>query len=242
MDVQERNRPHNRPPWLVKTGTLWSLQVHCAQWRAFTNVPYSHKRESSVCSAWKSESHNGSAPDWWTALGFCVWMLVNFSTHVRTALLVSQVSFVFDSTASEFMLPLSKSGCTLMSWPGIKFESGLESDVNGAWSSTSEGSGLFSGETTDSDGGRRGWDPGRGPGLGLLLRVRLRFWSKPKRLSLGEEPVRLFRESTTWEVTWPTFWLKFLSKKWFVISGRTAKKTERYGFIKKAGHHKVLHN
>lgn len=171
---------------------------------------------------------------------FCVWMLVNFSTHVRIVLLVSQVSFVFDSTPSEFMLPLSKSGCTPMSWPGIKFESGLESEVNGAWSSTSEGSGLFSGETTDSDGGRRGWDSGRGPGLGLLLRVRLRFWSKPKRLSLGEEPVRLFRESTSWEVTWPTFWFKFLSKKWFVISGRTVKMTERYGFIK-SRNHKALH-
>lgn len=148
-------------------------------------------------------------------------------------LLVSQVSFVFDGTVSEFMLPLSKSGSTQMSWQRIKFESGLESDVAGASSSTSEGSGLFSGERTDREGGRSAWGWGRVldgerpcPGLGLLLKVRLRFWSKPKLLSLGEEPVRLFCELTSWGETGPTFWLEFLSRNWFVTSGRPVKREE----------------
>lgn len=66
------------------------------------------------------------------------------------------------------------------------------------------------------------------PGLGLLLRVRLRFWSKPKLLSLGEAPVRLFRESGSWVKTGPTSWLKFLSKKWFVTSERTVKREKEY--------------
>lgn len=127
--------------------------------------------------------------------------------------LVSQVSFVF--CALEHMLPLSKSDSTQMSCLEIESESGLESDVTGAWSSTSEGSGLFSGERTDSDGGRRAGGWGRkqdgerpSPGLGLLLSVRLRFWSKPKLRSLGEELVRLFRESTSWDETGPTSWLE----------------------------------
>lgn len=155
-------------------------------------------------------------------------------THVIIVLLVSQVSFVFDSTVSEFTLPLSKSGSMQMSWLGIKFESGLESDVTGASSSTSEGSGLFSGERTDSDGGRRAWGWGRGldgerlsPGLGFLPWVRLRFWSKPKLLLLVEEAVRLFRESTSWDETGLTSWLEFLSRKWFVTSGRTVKREEK---------------
>lgn len=184
------------------------------------------ERESSICSAWKSVSHISSATDWWLKRpGLCVFYCF---THVIIALLVSEVSFAFDSTVSEFMLPLSKSGSMQISWPGIKFESGLESDVTGASSSTSEGSGLFSGETTDSDGGRRAWGWERGPVLGLLLRVRFRFWSKPKLLSLGEELVRLFRESTSWDETGPTSWFKFLSRKWFATSGRTVKREEKY--------------
>lgn len=138
-------------------------------------------------------------------------------------LLVSQVSFV-----SEVMLPLSKSGSMQASWLEIRFESGLESDVTGASSSTSEGSGLFSGERMDSDGGRMAWGCQRVPGLGLLLRVRLRFLSKPKLLSLGEAPMRLFRESGSWVKTGPTSWLKFLSKKWFVTSERTVKREQEY--------------
>lgn len=143
-------------------------------------------------------------------------------------LLVSQVRFEFNSTVSDVMLPLSKSGSRQVSWLGIKFESGLESDVTGASSSTSEGSGLLSGKRTESDGGRRAWGCDRVPGGGLLLRVRLRFWSKPKHLSLGEAPVRLFRESCSWVETGPTSWLEFLSRKWFVTSGRTVKREEKY--------------
>lgn len=157
----------------------------------------------------------------------CLWCC----THLIILLLVSQVSFVFDNKVSEFKLPLSKSGSTQISWLG-KFESGLESDVTGASSSTSEGSGLFSGERTDSDGGRRAWGWGLdgekpSPGLGFLLRVRLRFWSKPKLLLIGDEPVRLFRESTFWDETGPTSWLEFLFRKWFVTSGRTVKREEK---------------
>lgn len=155
-----------------------------------------------------------------------------FFTHVIIVPLVSQVSFVF--CVLQFMLPLSKSGSTQTSWLGIRFESGLESDVTGASSSTSEGSGLLSGERTDKDGGRTAWVWGRGldgerpsPGLGLLLRVRLRFWSKPKLRSLGEELVRLFRESNSGDETGPTSWLEFLSRKWFVTSGWTVEREEK---------------
>lgn len=67
--------------------------------------------------------------------------------------LASQVAFAF--CVLEFMLPLSKSGSTQMCGREIRSESGLESDVTGAWSSTSEGSGLFRGERKANDGGRR---------------------------------------------------------------------------------------
>lgn len=143
-------------------------------------------------------------------------------------LLVSQVSFEFNSTVSDVMLPLSKSGFRQVSWLGIKFECGLESDVTGASSSTSEGSGLFNGERTESDGGRRAWGCDRVPGEGLLLRVRLRFWSKPKLLSVGEALVRFFSESDSCVETGPTSWFEFLSRKWFVTSGRTLKTEEKH--------------
>ncbi|TNN65208.1 Plexin-A4 [Liparis tanakae] len=57
------------------------------------------------------------------------------------------------------MLPLSKSGSTQTSRQEGEGEAG--SAATGARSSTSEGSGLFSGERKDSDGGRRagGWGP-----------------------------------------------------------------------------------
>lgn len=100
-------------------------------------------------------------------------------------------------------------------------ESGLESDVTGASSSTSEGSGLLSGERTDSDGGRTAGGCKRVPGLDLLLRVRLRFWSKLKLLSLG-------RESGSWVEIGPTSWFKLLSTEWFVTSGKTVKREEKY--------------
>lgn len=162
--------------------------------------------------------------------GLACWPALSGFTHVIMVLLVSQDCFEFDSTTPEFKLPLSKSGSTQMSWLGIKFESGLESDINGASSSTSEGSGLFSEERTDRDGGRRACGRCReldgerfSPGLGLVLRVKLRFWSKLKLLLLGEELVRLFKESTSWDEPVPTSWLEFLSRKWFVTSGRTVK-------------------
>lgn len=138
--------------------------------------------------------------------------------------LVSQVCFEFCSAASEVMLPLSKSGSMQASWLGFKFESGLESDITGASSSTSEGSGLFRGERTDSDGGRMAW--GCEPRVSLLLRVMLRFWSTPKFLSPGEDPVRLFRGSGSW--TEPTSWFKFLSKKWLVTSRETVRRESNY--------------
>lgn len=74
----------------------------------------------------------------------------SYFTYVIIEPLVSLVSFVFGT------LPLSMSGSTQGPLLGIRFESGLESDVGGASSSTSEGSGLFSGERTGSDGGRMG--------------------------------------------------------------------------------------
>lgn len=77
-----------------------------------------------------------------------------FRTHVIIALLVSQVSLVFDSTVSEGLLPLSISGSMQESWLRIEFDSGLESEDAGASSSTSAGSGFCSGKTIDSDGGR----------------------------------------------------------------------------------------
>ena len=101
----------------------------------------------------------------------------------------------------------------------VKFESVLESDVTGGSSSTSVGSGLISGETRGRDGGRGGgvWDRGLDgdepcPEPGLLHRVKLRFWSKLKLSLFGEEPVRLFRESTSWIGAEVTSWLKFLSR------------------------------
>lgn len=70
-----------------------------------------------------------------------------------TELLSSQTSFVFDSTVSDLVLPFSKSESTQTSRLMVKLESGLESDVTAASSSTSVGSGLFRGERTGSDGG-----------------------------------------------------------------------------------------
>lgn len=131
-------------------------------------------------------------------------------------LLVSQVSFALDSTVSQGLLPLSKSGSVQVSWLRIRFDSGLESEDTGASLSTSVGSGFFSGETTDSEGGRMAWD--LGPKQGLLLWVKLRFWSKQRPLPLGRDPVRLFRES------WPTSWFKF---NWSVTGGRSVKRARQ---------------
>lgn len=139
-----------------------------------------------------------------------------FITYVIIVLLVSQVSFVFDSTVSQGLLPLSKSESTQVSWPKIRFDSGLESEDTGASSSTSAGSGFFSGETTDSEGGRMAWD--LDPKRGLLLWVKLRFWSKQRPLPVSGDPVRLFRES------WPTSWFKF---NWFVTGGRSVKRARK---------------
>lgn len=131
-------------------------------------------------------------------------------------LLVSQVSFVLDSTMSQGLLPLSKSGSRQVSWWRIGFDSGLGSKDTGASSSTSVGSGVFSGETTDSDTGRTAWD--LGPTRGLLLWVKLRFWSKQRPLPLSGNPVRLSREA------WPTSLFKF---NWFVTGGRSVKRVRQ---------------
>lgn len=135
-------------------------------------------------------------------------MNTGFRTHVIIVLLVSQVSLVFDSTVSEGLLPLSKSGSMQDSWLRIELDSRLESEDAGAWSSTSAGSGFCSGETIDSDGGRTAWvlEPKRA----LPFWVKLRFWSKQRPLALSGDPVRIFRES------WPTSWFKF---KWFFTTG-----------------------
>ena len=140
-----------------------------------------------------------------------------FITYVIIVLLVSQGSFVFGSTVSQGLLPLSKSGSTQVSWSRIRFDSRLESEDTGASSSTSVGSGFFSGETTDSEGGRMAWD--LGTKRGWLLWVKLRFWSKQRPLPWRGEPARLFRES------WPTSWFKF---NWFVSGGRTVKRTRQF--------------
>lgn len=78
------------------------------------------------------------------------------------------------------------------------------------------------------DGGRRGGVWGLDgdkpcPEPGLLLRVKLRFWSTLKPSLLGEEPVKLFRESTSWIGAEVTPWLEFLSRIWSVTAGGTMK-------------------
>lgn len=140
---------------------------------------------------------------------------------------VSQACFVLCSAASEVKLPLSKSGSTQTSWLGYRFESGLESDTAGAWSSTSEGSGLLRGERTDSDGGRmaRGCEVA----ASLLLSVTLRFWSTATLLSPAEDPVRLFRGSGS--AIMPTSRFKFLSKKCLATLGETEREIKLWQVI-----------
>lgn len=62
--------------------------------------------------------------------------------------------------------------------------------------------------------------------MDVLLRVRLRFWSRAKLLSLGDTPVRSFKELGCWVEPGSTSWFKFSSKKWSVASGRTVGATQ----------------
>lgn len=157
-------------------------------------------------------------------------------TYLIIELLVSQASLVFELTGSDLTLPFSKSGSRHSSRLIV---SGLESEVTGASSSTSEGSGLLSGERTGRDGGRRAavwgrWPDGdrSSPEPSLEPRVKLRFWFKPKLPLLGVEHVKLLRESTCWDGAERTSW--HLSWMWFEPSvGTTGGKREQTSWERK---------